>query len=154
MTILGIDVGMSGENTKWKDIPGYNGFYQVSDSGEVRSVERKIKNRWSFRILKPRILKGKFDKDGYRLVELSMNSKVKTLKVHRLVLESFIGPCPKDYECRHLDGCKTNNNLLNLAWGSKKENSNDKKINGTEIYGERNGNYKSKRKRDGCGRWY
>lgn len=160
-TILGIDVGMTGalafydgDELIWKDIKGYEGFYQISNTGLVKSVERKIKNRWSYRILKPRVLKGKYDKDGYCLVDLSKNSSVTTLRVHRLVLETFLSVCPNDMECRHLDGIRTNNNLKNLAWGTKKENALDKKKHGTEIYGERNANYKSNRNRDGGGRWY
>ena len=51
--------------------------------------------------------------------------------VHRLVLETFVGPCPEGLECRHLDGNELNNNLDNLAWGTKAEQIEDKKRHGT-----------------------
>lgn len=58
--------------------------------------------------------------------------------LHRLICEAFHGPCPKGMECRHLDGDKTNNAASNLAWGTKRQNENDRKTHGTIAAGERN----------------
>lgn len=59
--------------------------------------------------------------------------------VHRLVLETFVGPCPEGMECRHRDGNKENNFLENLLWGTKLENARDKHKHGTTARGEKNG---------------
>jgi len=58
--------------------------------------------------------------------------------LHRLICEAFHGPCPEGFQCRHLDGDKTNNQASNLTWGSAKENSADKISHGTANYGEQN----------------
>lgn len=58
--------------------------------------------------------------------------------VHRLVLETFIGPCPPKMECRHLDGNPANNRLDNLVWGTRKENMRDRTYHGADNAGERN----------------
>jgi hypothetical protein len=64
--------------------------------------------------------------DGYRLVGLSRPGRRITKTVHRLILTTFCGECPAGMECRHLDGNPANNHLINLAWGTKKENGADK----------------------------
>lgn len=103
----------------WKDIEGYEGWYQVSNLGRVRSVERYVnykKTGLSFR--KSRILKLKSDYYGYRSVNLSVNCKVKTYKVHRLVAQAFI-PNPNNLPCiNHKDENKSNNFVSNLEWCS------------------------------------
>lgn len=64
--------------------------------------------------------------------------KRKSWLVHRLVLEAFVGPKPRNRVCRHLDGNRRNNNLWNLCWGTHLENHNDKRIHGTTPAGEKN----------------
>jgi len=59
--------------------------------------------------------------------------------LHRLICEAHYGPCPVGMECRHIDGDKKNNAAANLAWGTRDENENDKKIHGTLPIGEKNG---------------
>ena len=104
----------------WKDIEGYEGYYQVSNLGRVRSVER-IVNR--------KKLKGKFisygrDTKGYLFVNLSKENKQKTARVHRLVAQAFIPKIDgKDY-IDHIDGSRDNNNVSNLRWCTHKENCN------------------------------
>lgn len=123
----------------WKDIPGYAGKYQISRCGEVRSLSRadSMGRRWAERILKPATVRG-----GYLIVALSKNGKAKTRLIHRLLLETFSGPCPDSMEARHLDGDASNNRLDNLAWGTPTENYRDRDRHGTTPRGERIGSSK------------
>ena len=116
---------------QWKDVPGYDGRYQVSDHARVRSLPRK--NVAHERILKPALVRG-----GYCIVALSKRGKIKTKLTHRLLLESFVGPCPNGMEAMHLDGDSSNNCLDNLMWGTPEENYRDRNLYGKLLRGERN----------------
>lgn len=99
----------------WKDIRGYEGLYQVSNGGRVRSLPRKGVR--TSRILIP----GKHKK-GYLYVGLTCNGVRKMHKVHRLVAEAFI-PNPHNYpQVNHLDEVKTSNNAANLEWCTNEYN--------------------------------
>lgn len=90
----------------------------------------------SWRKVEPTLLS-----DGYLCIELSSRNPPvrKQFKVHRLVLEAFVGLCPKGMETRHFpDRDKTNNRLSNLSWGTRSENYKDKLVHGTDFVGERN----------------
>ena len=120
---------------QWKPVPGYEGMYEVSDYGNVRSLDRTITYRDARRARvrgKP-LRPGLSGDDGYELVALSKNGRPITRHVHRLVLETFVGLPPLGMECRHLDGDQLNNNLTNLAWGSKVENAQDQIRHGTHT---------------------
>jgi hypothetical protein len=126
------------ESVGWRDIPGYEGIYQVSADGFVRSLPRMVKNSrsdssklWRGKTLTPTI-GGK----GYATVMLRLNGQSKRLYVHRLVLLAFQGSCPDNWECRHLNGNRSDNRLANLAWGTKHENMADKRAHGTHMTGE------------------
>jgi hypothetical protein len=115
----------------WKEIPGYEGYYSVSNFGRVRSEERIIERkstgvkekRKSF-ILKPWINHG--SGKGYEMVGLCKGVKNKLkIAVHRLVLWAFVGLQEKGIESRHLDGNCKNNCLSNLAYGTKSDNMQD-----------------------------
>ena len=117
---------------RWEAIPGYDGMYDVSNQGRVRSWN----NNGGFgtgRRKKPRILKASLCADGYPRVALSKESRATTLQVHMLVLTAFVGPCPAGMECRHLDGAPANNRLSNLAWGTHSENAQDSIAHGTHV---------------------
>ena len=109
----------------WRDIEGFEGLYQVSDQGRVKSLERKVKH-WcgGERIQKERILKPGMDKGGYLIVNLCAGGKRKTLKVHRLVCGAFLPRAEGKDAINHKDEDKTNNNVWNLEWVSHKENCN------------------------------
>ena len=111
---------------QWKTIPTYPN-YEVSSFGEVRRVGSD----------KPLKLSTKKGKHPYQRAHLCKNGKAKYILVHRLVLETFVGPCPKGYQCLHLDNNPRNNKLDNLRWGTPKENHSTINRNG-----ERNGRAK------------
>jgi NUMOD4 motif/HNH endonuclease len=113
------------DGEEWRAIPGYEGSYEVSDLGRVRSLTRLCSNGriWKARIRKPVFTGAKWK---YWAVILSSAGKVKLLKIHTAVLLAFGGPRPEGSQCRHLDGDKNNNSAGNLAWGSPRENTDDK----------------------------
>lgn len=110
----------------WIDIKGFEGLYQISDSGEVKRIAHvsKYKNKSSM-IIKERYKKLGTDKDGYRTVMLYKGSRIKKLcKVHRLVAEAFI-PNPNCLPMvNHKDEDKANNKVSNLEWCDCKYNNN------------------------------
>jgi hypothetical protein len=122
----------------WVSVPGFDGMYEVSDQGRVRSLDRFIENplpngtirrqHIGGRILKPGIAKC----GGYHYVNLSRgNKKQRSHHVHRIVLAAFIGPQPSGLHTRHLNGVPTDNRLANLAYGTPTENACDKRRHGT-----------------------
>ena len=107
----------------WKDVPGYAGFYEVSDIGRVRSVARYVPARWGTRFVPERILR--CAKARYVLASLSVNGVAKTHGVHRLVCEAFHGPAPSKAHAAHKDGNPHNNRADNIYWASVVENCAD-----------------------------
>lgn len=105
----------------WRDVVGYEGLYQVSDQGRVKSLERTDSLG---RTVKERILKPGMDRGGYLLVVLCAGGKSKTLNVHRLVCQAF-HENPENKPCvNHIDENKTNNAASNLEWSTYEENNN------------------------------
>ena len=105
-------------NEEWRDIKGYEGLYQVSNLGRVKSFKDNNGN------CREKILNYKPKKDGYIQVKLFKNGTYRIFKVHRLVAESFI-PNPDNYPIiNHKDENKTNNTVSNLEWCTQKYNIN------------------------------
>ena len=109
----------------WKDIPGYEGIYEVSDKGRVRTAENKTthsvlrgERKW-----KQRVLQQKTDSGGYKRVSLWKNKKVKDFLVHRLVAMAFIESEEEKTIINHKDGVPGNNDVSNLEWCTYKENN-------------------------------
>lgn len=119
---------------KWLPVKGYEGMYEVSDSGEVRSIDRTVIDRnGKSRRLPGRGLKPK-SRDGFHLyVDLSKNNIVTRCWVHRLVLEAFVEPRGEHPIVRHLNGDALDNRVENLAWGSQSENHFDAVRHGTHF---------------------
>jgi hypothetical protein len=126
---------------KWRDIPGYEGAYQASNLGRVRSLPREVPRFSKDGAIKALVrYKGKvlssWAKDcGHHNVLLGANN---TQLVHRLVLLAFVGPPEPGQECRHLNGNPADNRLENLTWGSRLENRADISKH-ARLYGRRQG---------------
>jgi hypothetical protein len=109
---------------KWLPIIGYEGLYEISNMGKVKSLPKQIKLPNSISLLKERILMGACGKkSGYLTVKLSKNSITKTYYIHKLVSYHFIGICPNKYVVNHIDGNRKNNSLLNLEYVTSRENN-------------------------------
>lgn len=110
----------------WKDIEGYEGLYQISTLGRVKSLERLIlRNNGRFQKIKERILKPSLDRKGYYFVVLKKDCKSLNHRIHRLIAQAFI-PNPENKPCvDHIDTNTKNNNINNLRWCTHKENMNN-----------------------------
>ena len=107
----------------WKDIPGYEGYYQASNLGNIKSLNYRHTGKEYF--LKPyQVGKGYQVGDGYLVVSLWKDGIFKQYKVHRLVWMAFNGPIPKGMQINHIDEVKTNNNIVNLSLVTPSENTN------------------------------
>jgi|688.fasta_scaffold962742_2 hypothetical protein len=121
-------------NEQWLPVVGYEGIYEVSDQGRVRSLDRIITypdgheqthmgkglSPWS-------------DPQGRQQVTLTINSNTKSVRVHRLVLEAFIGPCPSGMVACHWNDDSTDNRLENLRWDTPLANAQDLRRNGGQY---------------------
>lgn len=128
---------------QWKPVFGYEGLYEVSDQGRVRSLPGKRWNGQAIHFFKGRILKPQ-SKSKYKHVALSKNGIVSCIKIHQLVAKAFLPPCPgthgktRDcYQIDHINDDTYDNRALNLQWLPHYEN--------TYV--------KAKRKRDAFGRF-
>ena len=111
------------EKEVWKDVVGYEGYYQVSNLGRVKSVERLIEYKDGRKRLYPSVFINDRDKEGFsRITTLKKDNKGKTFSVHGLVMRAFIGDSPKGFEICHIDGNYKNNSLNNLRYDTTSEN--------------------------------
>ena len=109
-------------NEEWKDIKDFEGLYQISNYGRVKSLER-YRNSYSKKVYVPEIIrKNGYDKNGYQILPLNKDSKKYVRKIHRLVAEAFIPNPENKKEIDHLD-CNVKNNIFtNLRWVTRLEN--------------------------------
>lgn len=129
--------------TKWKPIPGYEGLYEVSNTGFVRSLDRKIvTSNGQVRRYNGKLFDLNLDKRGYPRVTLSKAGSVTKTFIHRIVALVFIGKCPKGFEVCHNDGDKLNCQEGNLRYDTHKSNLLDRCIHNTDNKGIRNGKAK------------
>lgn len=113
------------DNSKeiWKDVPGYEGYYQASNRGKVRSIDRTIIDKNEIKIHRTgKVLSQNVNKDGYLFVELNKNAKRKLRTVHRIISETFIPNIKNKPEVNHINGNKKNNAISNLEWVTSSEN--------------------------------
>ena len=120
-------------NEQWLPIPGYEGFYSVSNLGRVRSEDRNIINQGSGRVnfIKGKILKCSEMPSGHFRVNLSINSKIQSVTVHSLVLLAFVGRRPDGADICHNNGNPGDNRLENLRYDTRTANIADSKAHGT-----------------------
>lgn len=113
----------------WQSIAGYEGHYEVSSFGRVRTLKYKKADPCLSTIEHP--------KTGYLQVQLWLKQKPKTRLVHQLVALAFLGPPPKGQQVRHKDGGRGNARLDNLEYGTPAQNAKDKEKHGTKLYGDK-----------------
>src|SRR5574337_608967 len=119
----------------WKPVAGYEGYYEVSDCGRVRSLDRVVECGRVKGIMR---VSYKNPVSGYLTVMLSKHGTTKGFYVHSLVLEAFVGPRPDGMEaCHYPDSNRDNCALSNLRWDTRKNNHKDKDAHGTSPKGER-----------------
>lgn len=124
----------------WKDIDGYEGLYQVSNLGRVRSLDRVVVYSNGRECLhKGKIINNHDNGHGYRYITLTNGGKRKNHYVHRIVAEAFIINEDCLPEVNHIDNDRSNNDITNLEWCSKKENMNhmikqDRQIKGSDVH--------------------
>lgn len=129
---------MKDTKIEWAEIPGHPGYY-VDREGNVASDWKRVglgrgngtrtERTDTIHLLRPSV-----NQSGYHFLNLGRGN---TRVVHRLVLQTFVGPCPTGMGARHLNGNPSDNRLENLAWGSPKENQSDQYRHGTRAAGNR-----------------
>lgn len=122
---------MVDDNEVWKPALGFEGAYEVSSLGRVRSLDRVTDRgrKWKGRISAP---KPRYD--GYVPVTMWREGAQHVLLIHAVVLASFVGPRPEGLEVLHRDGDRANNRLDNLSWGTHAENVRDQLAHGTHTH--------------------
>jgi len=122
---------------EWKDIPGYEGRYQASSLGRIRSLDCiVIRSDGRKHTVKGRIMKMPPLQSGHLHLNLRTNGITKSALVHVLVLTTFVGSCPPGMECCHENDIPSDNSLGNLSWGTRKKNMEDRRRNGKLVVGE------------------
>ena len=107
----------------WKPVVGYEGWYEVSNYGRVRSVDRFVNSKNdSLRMSKGHILKPTKKRNGYLVVSLMENNISKTIAIHRLVASAFCKRHDNDTQVNHINCIKTDNRAENLEWCTENEN--------------------------------
>lgn len=107
----------------WKDIEGYEGIYQISNTGKVKSLPKEWWTGRHYIKTPTKILKPSLDRKGYLKITLCKNTHHVTYRLHRLLATAFIPKVENKNFINHVDGNKINNNLSNLEWVTSKENN-------------------------------
>lgn len=120
----------------WKDVIGYEGIYQVSNLGNVKSLKRIVNNNGGVSTIRERILKPSKNKGGYLAVVLCVNCIQKTKPIHQLVAESFLNHLEKGKKVvvNHKNFIRTDNRVENLEIISFRENTNRKHLKSSSKY--------------------
>lgn len=124
---------------EWREIPGWEGLYEASSEGRVRSLDRMVHCRaGALRPIKGKVLAAARNRfTGYMMLMLTDGPTRKCRAVHRLVCHAFHGEPPTpDHHAAHNDGDRGNNRATNLRWATPKENTADRYIHGTILLGD------------------
>lgn len=119
-----------GSRLEFRQVYGFPDYYVSSAGHLISSHKQKLK------FLKPEI------QDGYKRARLFQAARLHAKFVHRIMLESFLGPQPECMETRHKNGIRHDNRIENLEWGTPQQNTDDKISHGTHSFGETNGRAK------------
>lgn len=128
-----VDISGREHLEQWRPIPGFEGYYEASNLGRIRGVDRWITTRSGFtafrrgQLLSQRVLDG----NGYLIVMMSKHGQYQNRLVHRLVLSAFVGLAPEGTECCHNNGDRRDNRIENLRWDTKLANTEDQFRHGT-----------------------
>jgi len=108
---------------EWRDVVGYEGHYQVSNLGNIRSCDRVVPNRWgNGQPRKGKLMKPGSSPNGYRIIVLQKKGIVKYQTVHRTVMLAFTPNPENKSQINHKDGNKENNSVENIEWATEAEN--------------------------------
>ena len=119
----------------WRPVVGFEGFYEVSECGQFRSLDRVVKRGSNHLTLRGKIIKQyKTPPGGYLSVRLARDGLKKTIRVHSIVLQSFNGPRPDGFVACHNNGDIYDNQLSNLRWDSQSSNLYDTIAHGTNHH--------------------
>lgn len=130
------------EKETWKPVVGYEGLYEVSSLGNIRSLDRPAGPGRGQQLRRGRVLKPYPVKGRYHQVSLSAHGGRKKTCYHIIVAEAFLGPRPEGYHVCHNDGDPTNNRLDNLRYDTVANNARDRIVHGTVPRGENHHNHK------------
>lgn len=120
---------------EWRSIPGYEGLYEISSIGRVRSLDRTVRHwRGGESHLRGKIKRTPIDGQGYRVVNLAQEGKQRTMAVHRLVALAFLGTPPGGTMVCHGDGDCLNNQADNLYYGTAEDNAQDRVRHGRHFH--------------------
>lgn len=126
---------------RWKPVVGFEGAYEVSNFGRVRSLDRYVSQRTKWGGVSTSLKHGQLIRpgpvnSGYVQMHFHRDGHQTSKLLHAVVLEAFVGPRPEQAEGMHLDHDRRNNHLSNLAWGTRRENEDQKKAAGRVPKGE------------------
>ena len=138
------------EEEIWRDIPNYEGMYQVSSLGRIMSIPRVVPCNTGTNVTTRRILKPSTNRFGYQFVAISKCGVLKTFKLHRLVAVSFFENVENSIKCQvnHINGDKTDNRLVNLEIVSPREN-----VAAYHLLKNKDKKYTGVSKRKDCDKW-
>lgn len=107
----------------WKPVVGWEGLYEVSNLGRIKSIERYVITKHGYKLfIKQKIIKQTTSNCNYKRVQLNKNGKGKSYNVHRLVAQAFLSNYNENLQVNHINGIKGDNNVLNLEMVTPKEN--------------------------------
>lgn len=115
--------------SEWRAIPGWEGYYEVSSDGQIRSLDRMTSRGQQ---IKGRVRTLNILPNGYALIALSRGSNRTARTVHSLVAETFVGPRPAKHDVCHRNGKRDDNRIENLYYGTRSQNNRDKVKHGTD----------------------